>query len=745
MSKASQPELKKVDFYSSPAFFMDKKLFVHLQGGRKVSGTLRGYDLFLNLVIDDALEESTPAQKHPIGTVVIRGNSVTSMEILEAVRSEIVLHATSIIKEVGTFFAGITSSEFVDWHQLQEASDTTGQSWRQTNYCSMRRQLSKVCLSATTQIHSLRRLVHTSTRCLSAITLPCHIVHDAYSGPSTTAASQKSSKDIIQKEKLSALMEVLSRETRSYPRVWSCYVDFMNYAECDDLPLEVHQAVLRRCVPGAYTLRTWTARRMQTGQAPRIPHHFEARLKTVMRNIRATGADATLDDYHFVLYHFAAVGHYTGAMQVLTELTHVCKLDPEARTFGLILKAIAHRLSLPIYKVQREDMLADASKLCRKLLKEMSARNMPLTSFNLDLVIRILKEVLDQEGFYQLMKLGYGIDLDYPDHPPLQGSSMLSPFSTAALNTTLDMLGRLGNVAKLVQTFEVLTQPLPPQASQHYSREFDDEDDFGIANPASTEPHLTPHARPNTTSYNILLKHISRAGHATFARHYLYQAVRLDRSVDRLLRSQLYRDPHGTLAPHFSLNRGTIIPVFGEANRDKNLELMRWVGWVTRQTIRRKKNDIAWYSDQRDSFPPPSPLESTSSSSPSSPPPDVSTALDVDLDTPSTPPEFHPPEKIFDSRPPSSDPPENRVTQRVKERLGRRVWAGKNIYLLSKGARVIVPRNEWTRIVNFKQGKAGFLGGHGGRIMRNGWVAGYKGFRAPRPQPLQFFDPSSMS
>ncbi|KAF4574775.1 hypothetical protein EYR36_006125 [Pleurotus pulmonarius] len=97
MSKASQPELKK---------FIDKKLFIHLQGGRKVSGTLRGYDLFLNLVIDDALEETTPAQKHPIGTVVrirslrsclfrltiifiqvIRGNSVTSMETLESIRS----------------------------------------------------------------------------------------------------------------------------------------------------------------------------------------------------------------------------------------------------------------------------------------------------------------------------------------------------------------------------------------------------------------------------------------------------------------------------------------------------------------------------------------------------------------------------------------------------------------------------------------------------------------------------------
>jgi hypothetical protein len=450
-------------------------------------------------------------------------------------------------------------------------------------------------------------------------------------------------------------------------------------------------------------------------------------------------------------------------MQVLAELTHVCKLEPESKTFGLCLKAIAHRLSLPIYKVQRPDMLDDASKLCRKLLKEMSARDMPLTSFNLDLVVRILKEVLDQEGFYQLMKLGYGIDLDYPDHPPLQGSSMLSPFSTAALNTTLDMLGRLGNVAKLVQTFEVLTQPLPPQASQHYSQEFDDEDDFGITNPASTEPHQTPHAQPNTTSYNILLKHVSRAGHATFARHYLYQAVRLDRSVDRLLRSQLYRDPHGTLAPHFSLNRGTIIPVFGEANRDKNMELMRWVGWVARQTIRRKKNDIAWYSELRDSLPPPpSPSEPPSSRSPGSPPPDVSTALDVDLDTPSTPLEFSPPEKIFDINLHLSILQKNldelvtwyenhyevalsRMTQRVKERLGRRVWAGKNIYLLNKNARVIVPRSAWTRMVNFKQGKTSFSGEHSGRIMRNGWVAGYKGLRAPRPQPLQFFDPSSMS
>jgi small nuclear ribonucleoprotein (snRNP)-like protein len=67
---------------------MDKKLFVHLQGGRKVSGTLRGYDLFLNLVIDDAQEETTPAQRHPIGTVVRSMDfSATVCPLMHAIRS----------------------------------------------------------------------------------------------------------------------------------------------------------------------------------------------------------------------------------------------------------------------------------------------------------------------------------------------------------------------------------------------------------------------------------------------------------------------------------------------------------------------------------------------------------------------------------------------------------------------------------------------------------------------------------
>lgn len=48
MSKVSQPELKR---------FLEKRIIVNIQGGRKIQGTLRGYDLFLNLVVDDAVEQ----------------------------------------------------------------------------------------------------------------------------------------------------------------------------------------------------------------------------------------------------------------------------------------------------------------------------------------------------------------------------------------------------------------------------------------------------------------------------------------------------------------------------------------------------------------------------------------------------------------------------------------------------------------------------------------------------------------
>ncbi|OTF73520.1 LSM domain containing protein [Euroglyphus maynei] len=76
MSKAHPPELKK---------YMDKRLSLKLNGNRQVSGILRGFDPFMNLVIDEAVEINKRNQQIPIGMVVIRGNAVVLLESLDRI------------------------------------------------------------------------------------------------------------------------------------------------------------------------------------------------------------------------------------------------------------------------------------------------------------------------------------------------------------------------------------------------------------------------------------------------------------------------------------------------------------------------------------------------------------------------------------------------------------------------------------------------------------------------------------
>ncbi|URE02578.1 40S ribosomal protein [Musa troglodytarum] len=74
MSRSGQPpDLKK---------YMDKKLQIKLNANRVVVGTLRGFDQFMNLVVDNTVEVNGN-EKNDIGMVVIRGNSVAMIEALE--------------------------------------------------------------------------------------------------------------------------------------------------------------------------------------------------------------------------------------------------------------------------------------------------------------------------------------------------------------------------------------------------------------------------------------------------------------------------------------------------------------------------------------------------------------------------------------------------------------------------------------------------------------------------------------
>lgn len=73
----STPELKN---------YVDKKILLQLNGSRQVAGVLRGYDLFLNVVLDDAIELLKDGEKQKLGSqTVVRGSSILSLEALDTI------------------------------------------------------------------------------------------------------------------------------------------------------------------------------------------------------------------------------------------------------------------------------------------------------------------------------------------------------------------------------------------------------------------------------------------------------------------------------------------------------------------------------------------------------------------------------------------------------------------------------------------------------------------------------------
>ena len=528
--------------------------------------------------------------------------------------------------------------------------------------------------------------------------------------------------------------------------VWANYTNLLNVLHNNNIPIEIHQQVLRRCTPSSQELQIAMVRRLQAHNIPTTPHIHEDRFKAIMRNIRILGVHPSLDDYHFVLEQFAAVGHFVGSNHVYKELQRIGH-KPNHKTFGLCFQSIAHRFTLPIPKFQRLTFSIQARDMFNKYMADMRDHNVPLTPINLDMILRILKETPDLEGFESLMRWAYGIDLSNPDRIALEYTTRTDgklpipfPFTTTSLNTTIDMLGRSGNISKLVQAFEVLSQPLP-DASQHSFNAFEEDDDFGVSVEVSPSARFPPpHASPNTTTYNMLLRHICRVGHSILARHYILQAINLDRQTDKRLRQTICKwdkrnfkailQPLNQVpAPHFSINRQLLLSVMGEGNVDKDLGLLRWLYTKLPYIIRKKTNDLEHYSSLRKAYA--EAAQSSTSASKYSPPnslsysPAVTTPdlFDLDLDD-STPPQT-PRTKYFNLDLHVQILTRNlfeikdfarrlefvlgRTTERVKERLGRRVWAGKDIYLSTEARRLNQTRDSWKSIVNFQPRRDSYL------------------------------------
>lgn len=76
--KAHAPELKR---------YMDKKMHLKLNGSREIEGILRGFDPFMNLVLDETIEFTKDGRQRAIGIIAVRGNSVVLMESKDRVES----------------------------------------------------------------------------------------------------------------------------------------------------------------------------------------------------------------------------------------------------------------------------------------------------------------------------------------------------------------------------------------------------------------------------------------------------------------------------------------------------------------------------------------------------------------------------------------------------------------------------------------------------------------------------------
>jgi small nuclear ribonucleoprotein G len=66
---------------------MEKRLNIRLNANRTVRGVLRGYDEFMNLVLDNTEEVVSADEVNELGMVVIRGNSIIEIESLDKLTS----------------------------------------------------------------------------------------------------------------------------------------------------------------------------------------------------------------------------------------------------------------------------------------------------------------------------------------------------------------------------------------------------------------------------------------------------------------------------------------------------------------------------------------------------------------------------------------------------------------------------------------------------------------------------------
>jgi hypothetical protein len=462
---------------------------------------------------------------------------------------------------------------------------------------------------------------HASASARTITTLPALDSYVALNYPDTSAPT-KSARESLIAIKTRMLLDTIYLERPPYELVWTRYRDLLDVAGVDTVPLEIHQLVLRNAVPSPSSMRVHAQNKYVSVRHPMEPHPHEARMLAIMRNMRTGGAMPTLRDYHWVLDQFAAVGHYAGAERVLREM-RMLGVEPVAASYGYVFQACAWRAEQPV-KRERADadaavdfdfdvgeggpvlevrdaararMLRDLHGTFSRALAEMEACGVSMTPPNVDLVARLLRDHAEPAEFDAFVKAVYGLDLAFLDAAPLARTrifkdtdALAAPkhvaLSTHGLNVIIDTLGRQGRIQKMVEAFEVLTQPLRP--ASFTASAFDEDEDERA--PAVSAP-LHPWAEPNGTTFSLLLEHAGRTCNVALVRHYALLAFHTELASWRMRRAALERG-ETIPSPGIMLQARMLKPALHVANRTRRMPLLRWVRQIAGDSAKIKLREL---------------------------------------------------------------------------------------------------------------------------------------------------------
>jgi hypothetical protein len=165
-------------------------------------------------------------------------------------------------------------------------------------------------------------------------------------------------------------------------------------------------------------------------------------------------------------------------------------------------------------------------------------------------------------------------------------------------------------------------------------------------------------------------------------------------------------------SPRMNMNAGMLLPVLGQANKDKNFGLLKWLQSKMPPILRTCKTDLDYFRSVLEDVkrerlealpepdlnkPPPSPILQLDIRNPPPPEQTVVKPFNIDLHVAILSRNYAQMEE-FDKRLRFIV---GRTHERVKERLGRRVWKNKDVFFRDDRVRSIVSKEKWTDVVNF--------------------------------------------